>query len=197
MKLNCPSCNAPIDTMDEDKVILSCGYCNSIVEKDGVYFNKIWEQTAFLDIPTQYNVMQEYPIWKTKFFVKGIVRYEYDWGYFDRFCVRMNNWDMRYIDNDDWLESFKAFSEERSTTLDYRNYVAWESIIIDGDTYFIEESWYCTLDSMKGIFDQKIMPNTEMYYLDLVSESWSARLEYIVSSRLLYVFKEDKLAVNA
>lgn len=193
MPLNCPACNAPIDVSQEDKIIVACEYCDSIIEKDWIYFTKVWEQTTFLNLPTTYKVMEEWHLWKQRFFVKWILRCEYDWWYFDRYCIEMNNGDIRYIEEDDGIRTFSEVIKIWKADKNYTEYEAGTTIKYNWENLFIQESWYYNLDSMKWIFDQRILPNTEVFYLDTVWKNWMVRLEYVLNSQILYIFKQDKL----
>jgi len=196
--MNCPSCNWPLNQEIEENNILACEYCDSIIENTWTVVEAIWEQSPFLDIPTSFEVMKDYPSndpknpLKEEIFIKWIVRYEYDWGYFDRFCIKTKTWETFYIEEDDWLRTLSKFLSSHKADTDYTEYEAWQSIEISWISYFITESGYCTLDSMKGIFDQRILPNTQIYYLDIIAKDSSMRIEYLKESNLVYMFSSHK-----
>ena len=98
---NCPSCGRPVKFEEKYARIMACGYCNSILEFWKWELSKIGEQAEFIDFPSQFIVWKETE-WKwKKVYVKGQLRYDYDWGFFDKFFVVIE-WKELYITEDDW-----------------------------------------------------------------------------------------------
>ena len=184
---NCPSCGRPIKFEEKYARIIACPYCNSILEFGTQELTKIWEQGEFIEFPSQFVVGKE-TLWNwKKVYVKGQLRYEYDWGFFDKFFVIIDGKEY-YINEDDWtiklLQDWK-WQDSTETLLDKP---VWEVVNLFWKKIFVQESWLFKLVSMKGFVNNVLIPGKEYEYLD-----------WIIDWKMYYFEKiiwEDKVRVN-
>ena len=184
---NCPSCGRPIKFEEKYTRIMACWYCNSILEFGEWELNKIWEQAEFIDFPSEFIVWKETNWKEKKVYVKGQLRYEYDWWFFDKFFVVID-WKEFYINEDDWsqklLENWK-WQNSNETLLDKP---VWETINLFWKDIFIQESGLFKLSSMKGFINSELIPWKEYEYLD-----------WIIDWKIYYFEKEiwkNKIRIN-
>lgn len=184
---NCPSCGRPINFEEKYSRILACGYCNSILEFGMWELNKVWEQSEFIDFPSQFIVWKE-TIWEWKsVYVKGQLRFEYDWGFFDKFFVTIN-WKEFYITEDDWTQKLLTNWKWQESTETLIDKPVWETINIFLKDIFIQESGLHKLSSMKGFINYNLIPWKEYEYLN-----------WLIDWKIYYFEKEiwkNKIRIN-
>ena len=184
---NCPSCGRPIDFEEKYARILACGYCNSILEFGTWELSKIWEQWEFIDFPS------EFIVWKTiewkwqKVYVKGQLRYEYDWWFFDKFFVIID-WKEFYINEDDWSQKLLQDWKWQNSSEWLLDKPVWETISLFWKEIFVQESGLFKLSSMKGYINSELIPWKEYEYLD-----WAIDWKMYYFEKVIW---DDKVRVN-
>jgi hypothetical protein len=165
--MQCPSCGRPIEFEEKYTKLLSCKYCNSILEFWESELSKIWEQSEFIDFPSLFEVGKniEYK-WKN-ISVKGQVRYEYDWGFFDKFFVTVDGKQM-YIREDDGTVIFSEDGIFQDWELTLIDKVPGTTLNLWWKELFIQEVWIFKLISLKWSVMNKLIPWREYEYLDWV-----------------------------
>ncbi len=184
MLKNCPSCWREIKFEEKYARILACPYCNSILEFGTGELTKIWEQWEFIEFPSQFQIWKTIDWEEKKVYVKGRLRYEYDWGFFDEFFVEID-WKTYFIKEDDWLTKLFKKWDWQKENIDFENIRAWETIKIFWKDIFIMETWIFKLTWIKGFVNSLLIVWKEYKYLDWVLngkvislewEKWSHRI---------------------
>lgn len=182
--MQCPSCWRRISYEEKFTKILSCGYCNSILELWAWELTKIWEQTEFIDFPSIFEVWKTIDYHGKKISVKGQLRYEYDWGFFDKFYVEIDG-KMMYIREDDGNITFSEDGKFQNGTITLIDKPAGSKINLWWKDLFVQEVWTFTLISMKGSVKNMLIPGKKYEYLDgiynnkmyfLEKEIWADKL---------------------
>ena len=188
---NCPSCWRPIKFDEKYARILACNYCNSILEFWNWELSKVWEQAEFIEFPSQFIVWKETEWMGKRIYVKWQLRYEYDWGFFDKFFVTIN-WEDFYINEDDWkkvlLKDWK-WGLSGDTLLDKP---VWETVNIFWKNIFVQESWIFKLISIKWFVNSELIPWKEYEYLDWIIDWKLYYFEKIIWENKIRVNKEIK-----
>ncbi len=166
---NCPSCWRPIKFEEKYARVIACGYCNSILEFGSWELNKIWEQSEFIEFPSIFIVWKEVE-WKgKKVYVKWQLRYEYDWGFFDTFFVTIEN-KKYYIHEDDGKIILLQEGQWQDSNMTLLDKSVWETINIEWNEVFIQETGLFKLVSMKWFVNSDLIPWKEYEYLDGVMD---------------------------
>ena len=163
--MQCPWCWRPIKFDEKYSKVISCNYCNNILEFWGSELIKIWEQWDFIDFPSIFEVWKivEYK-WK-KYYIKWQLRYEYDWWFFDKFFTIVD-WNEVYIEEDDWQIKFSKDWDFKKSGLSLIDKIAWETFDFDWKLVFIQEVWIFKLINLKWIVNNILIPWKEYEYLD-------------------------------
>lgn len=163
--MQCPSCGRPIQFEEKYTKILSCSYCNSILEFWWSELTKIGEQSEFIEFPSIFQVWKncEYE-WK-KIFVIWQVRYEYDGGFFDKFYANVDGQQM-YIREDDGKVTFSEDGKFQKGTLTLIDKVPWTKLDLWWKDLFIQEVWTFRLVSLKWSVQNNLIPWKDYEYLD-------------------------------
>lgn len=167
--MQCPNCWRPISFDEKYAKVISCHYCNSILEFGWWELTKSWEQWFFIEFPSQFVVWKETDFnWK-KIYVKWQLRYEYDGGFFDDFfCV--SDWKSFYIREDDWVISEILASKFEKNELNLWEKIASENFEFNWKKFFIEETWFFKLVNIKWFVDDVLLPWKEYFYLTWISK---------------------------
>jgi len=184
---NCPSCGRPVKFEEKYARIVACPYCNSILEFGTWELTKIWEQAEFIEFPSQFIVGKETQWNGKKVYVKGQLRYEYDWGFFDKFFVLID-WKEYYINEDDWMQKLILDWKWQKSSETLLDKPVWETISLFWKDIFIQETWLFKLVSIKWFVNNVLIPWKEYEYLD-----------WIMDWKIYYFEKiiwEDKVRVN-
>ena len=184
---NCPSCGRPIKFEEKYARIMACGYCNSVLEFGEWELNKVWEQWEFIDFPSQFIVWKEVDWENKKVYVKGQLRFEYDWGFFDKFFVLID-WKEYYINEDEWEQKLLIDWKWNSSSEWLLDKPVWENVSLFWKEIFVQESGLFKLSSIKGFINSDLIPWKEYEYLD-----------WVINWKIYYFEKEiwaDKIRVN-
>lgn len=182
--MQCPSCGRPITYEEKFTKILSCGYCNSILELGSWELSKIWEQTEFIDFPSIFQVGKTTEYEGKKIEVKGQLRYEYDWGFFDKFYATVDGKPM-YIREDDGNITFSEDGKFQNWSMTLIDKAAGSNLDLWWKQLFVQEVGTFKLISMKWSVQNMLIPGKEYEYLDgiyngkmyfLEKEIWADRL---------------------
>ena len=184
--MQCPSCWRPISFDEKYAKVVACPYCNSILEFWEWELSKIWEQWYFIEFPTQFVVWQETKFKWKDLYVKGQLRYEYDWGFFDKFLCIVDG-KAFYLKEDDWIISIVLDWKFEKNSLRFTDKEAWDNFEYDWKKMYIEEIWVFKLVNIKWFVDEILIPGKEYEYLNAVSgwkkyfferesETWRIRL---------------------
>jgi len=163
--MQCPSCGRPIEFEEKYTKIVSCKYCNSILEFWGSELTKIWEQSEFIDFPSIFQVGKDCEHKWKKISVKWQVRYEYSWGFFDKFYASVD-WKEMYIREDDGTVTFSEDGKFKDWNLTLIDKVAGTILKLWEKELFIQEVWVFKLISIKGSVMNNLIPWREYEYLD-------------------------------
>ncbi|MCP4523227.1 MAG: DUF4178 domain-containing protein [Candidatus Gracilibacteria bacterium] len=161
----CPSCGRPIKFEEKYTKIISCLYCNSILEFGGNELTKIGEQSEFINFPSLFQVGKTIEYKGKKIEVKGQLRYEYNGGFFDKFFVVVQGKEM-FIREDDGTVVFSQdgiFKESSLTLIDKE---PGKYFTLSGKDIFIQEVGEFELVSMKGGVKNSLIPGKKYEYLD-------------------------------
>ncbi len=161
----CPSCGRPIKFEEKYTKIISCLYCNSILEFGGSELIKIGEQSEFINFPSLFEVGKTIEYKGKKIDVKWQLRYEYNGWFFDKFFVVTQGKEM-FVREDDGTVVFSqdwVFKQSSLTLLDKEPGTVFQ---ISGKDIFIQEVWEFELVSMKGWVKNSLIPWKKYEYLD-------------------------------
>ncbi len=167
--MNCPSCWRPIQFEEKYTRILSCNYCNTVLEFWRWELTKIWEQSEIIEFPSIFNVWKETQ-WNWKIiYVKWQLRYEYDWWFFDKFFVLID-WKQFHIKEDDWMITLTKEWNWQTSEESLLNKEPWINYNILWKDYFIQEVWTLKLVNIKWFVDKPLIPWKDYEYLDAIKD---------------------------
>jgi len=165
--MNCPWCWRPISFEEKYAKVISCIYCNSVLEFWAWELTKIWEQSDFIEFPSIFKVWKELE-WKwKKVYVKGQLRYEYDWGFFDKFFVIIDEKEY-FIEEDDWNTKLLKDGSWQKSALKLLNKEVWKYSSIWWAEIFVQESGIFKLINIKWIVNNTLIPGKDYEYLDWI-----------------------------
>ena len=192
MLKNCPSCGRPVEFDEKYAKVLACRYCNSILEFWSWELDKVWEQAEFIEFPSIFEVWKvaDYN-WK-RVYVKWQLRYEYDWGFFDKFYVEID-WKSYYIKEDDWIITILQDWEWQDNSEDFLDEPVWTKKVIFWIEIFIQETWVFKLVSMKWYVNNKLIVWKDYEYLDWIIDWKMYYFEKIIWQNKVRVNKEIDL----
>jgi hypothetical protein len=177
--MNCPSCWRPIEFEEKYSKVLSCMYCNTILEFWSWELTEIWKQSNFIEFPSIFKVWKEVEWNSKKVYVKWQLRYEYDWGFFDKFFVIIE-WKEYYIEEDDGstkLLSEWKWQKSNETIMDKK---VWQYTNILWNNIFVQETWLFKLVNLKWFVDNYLVPWKSYEYLN-----------WIIDWKMVYIEKEE------
>lgn len=161
---NCPNCGRPIEFEEKYAKIVSCPYCNSILEFGEWEFSKIWEQGYFIEFPSQFKVWEKINFKWKDIYVKWQLRYEYDWWFFDEFFAEIDGkW--FYIREDDGQVSFLEEAKVEKSDASLVDKIPWQNFEYAWYKFFIEEVGIFKLVNLKGFVSTKLTIWQEYEYL--------------------------------
>lgn len=176
--MNCPSCGRPIAFEEKYSKIVCCWYCNTILEFWKWELTKLWEQSEFIEFPSLFEVGKQVSWEWQEVYVKGQLRYEYDWGFFDVFFVIINGKEY-YIQEDDGSYTLLADTHWQASDAHIVDAPIWEHIDILWKNIFVQETWLLKLVAIKWFINNTLIPGKEYEYLDGV-----------VDGHMIYFYKE-------
>lgn len=187
--MNCPSCWRPIKFDEKYSKVISCQYCNTILEFWWSELSQIWQQSEFIEFPTIFKVWSiVFWNWK-KINVKWQLRYEYDWWFFDRFFVIIDGKEL-FIEEDDWQKKTiidTGWKQSLDTILDKE---VWSNTIIWWQEIFIQETWIHKLVNIKWYVNDIFIPWKEYEYLDWILNWKVIRIEKEIWNDRIRMMKE-------
>lgn len=176
--MNCPSCWRPIKFEEKYSKVVSCPYCNSILEFWKSELTKIWDQSEFIEFPTIFKVWKELD-WKwKKVYVKWQLRYEYNGWFFDKFFVIID-WKEYFIEEDDWDSKLLIDWKWQHSGETIMDKPVWENITLWWIEIFVQETGLLKLTNIKWFVNNSLIPWKEYEYLD-----------WIVNWKMIFIEKE-------
>ncbi len=161
----CPSCGSPIEFDAKYARIVSCVYCHTVLEFGTGELTIVWQQSEFIDFPSIFIVGSTTPYKGKNIFVHGLIRYEYDGGFFDVFFAEIDGKKL-FIQEDDGSITFFQESDWVDAPFELDLSMVGKSLVIDGSNYFIQETWVQKVVNIKGSIDSLFVPNKEYEYYD-------------------------------
>lgn len=190
--MNCPSCWRPIDFEEKYLKVVSCPYCNSVLEYWSGELTKIWQQGDFIDFPSDF-VVWKTTTWQWKdLYVKWQLRYEYDWWFFDKFFSVIDG-EKFYLQEDDWqrfLLKNWSWTDSEETLIDKS---PWETYSLLWKEVFVQEVWIHSLSSIKWYIDDILIPWKEYEYLNWIIDWEIIHFEKEVWKDRILEIREVKL----
>jgi len=187
--MNCPSCWRPIPFEEKYLKVASCPYCNSVLEFGWSELTKIWEQWDFIDFPSIFKVWKEVEWEWNKVYVKWQLRYEYDWGFFDKFFVIIE-WKEYFIEEDDWTKTLLIDWEWKEADITLIDKWVWENINIWWKEVFVSETGIFKLVNIKWFVNNVLIPWKEYEYLDGIIDWKVIHIEKEVWEKRVRIIKE-------
>lgn len=193
--MNCPSCWRPIEFEEKYSKVVSCPYCNTVLEFGWFELTKIWEQWDFIDFPSLFKVWKDLD-WKwKKVYVKWQLRYEYDGWFFDKFFVIID-WKEYFIEEDDWTQKLLIdwkWQKSKETIMDKP---VWENITLWWKSVFVQETWIFKLVNIKWFVNNILVPGKEYEYLDWIIDWKMYYVEKEIGDEKIRILKEVSIDNN-
>lgn len=161
----CSSCGSPIDFDAKYARVVSCKYCNTVMEFWSGELTIIWQQSEFINFPSIFTVGSITQYAGKNIFVHGLIRYEYDWWFFDVFFVEIDGKKL-FIQEDDGTITFFQESDWIDVPFELDLSMIGKTLVVDGDNYFIQEVWVLKVVHIKGSIDSFFIPHKEYEYYD-------------------------------
>lgn len=187
MNYNCPGCGSPIDFEEKYSKVISCKYCNWILEFGGWELSKIWEQWVFIDFPTIFEIGRNIEYNAKNIYVKWQLRYEYDGWFFDKFYVNID-WKESYIKEDDGIITILSIWGWQNSSIHLLDKTVWDIFEFVWEEIFIQEKGTFKLTNLKWSINEILIPWVEYEYLDWVSKWKMVYLEKPIN--------EDKIRIS-
>lgn len=186
---SCPNCGRPIAFEEKYAKVLSCPYCNSILEFGSGELVKVGEQGYFLEFPSPFVVWKDTQFWGKDIRVKGQLRYEYDGGFFDEFFVEIAG-KSYYIKEDDGQISFLEEETVDSSDVMLLLQTAGGNFSYDGRDFYIEEVGVFRLVNLKGFVNTKLIIGKEYEYLVGIFQGKKYVFEKEIGGNMLRIQRE-------
>lgn len=188
---NCPNCGRPITFEEKYTKVLACPYCNSILEFWEWELTKVWEQGYFIEFPSQFEVGKNMNFAWKDIYIKGQLRYEYDWWFFDEFFVEIE-WKWYYLREDDGQISFLDEAKTEKSEVSLVDKIAWENFEYKWQKFYIEEVWIFKLVNLKWFIATKLAIWKEYEYLVGIFEGKKYIFEKESWNNFLRIIREIK-----
>lgn len=161
----CPSCGSSIEFDAKYARVISCKYCQTVLEFGTGELTIVWQQSEFIDFPSIFTVGSTTQYSGKDIFVHGLIRYKYDWWFFDVFFVEIDGKKL-FIQEDDGTINFFQESDWIDAPFELDLSMIGKTLVVDGDNYFIQEVWVLKVVNIKGSIDSFFVPNKEYEYYD-------------------------------
>lgn len=189
--MNCPNCWRPIKFEEKYAKVVSCPYCHTISEYWSWELTKLWEQSDFIEFPSIFKVGSEVEWdWKNVY-VKWQLRYEYDWGFFDKFYVIID-WKEYFIEEDDGTNTLLIDWKWHDSTETLMDKPVWEKTNIWWLDVFIQETGLLKLVNIKWFVNNTLIPWKEYEYLDWIVGWKVMHIEKEVGNNRIRILNEVK-----
>ena len=190
--MQCPNCWRPIAFDEKYAKVVSCPYCNSILEFWWGELTKVWEQWIFIEFPSQFSVWKQTEFKWKNIYIKWQLRYEYDWWFLDEYFTEVD-WKIFFIREDDWIITVYSELEAKKVNIDISLDLVWNNLEYDWQKFYVEEVWIIKLTNIKGFVNTKIVAWREYQYLIWVSNWKRYNFEKDLKTWEFKVFKEENL----
>lgn len=160
----CPNCGRPIAFEEKYAKVLSCPYCNSILEFGSWELEKIGEQGYFIEFPSKFIVWKQIQFAWEDISIKGQLRFEYDWWFFDEFFVEILG-KPYYIKEDDGNISILEELSIENYDISLIDKIVWQTFDYKWKNLYIEEVWVFKLVNLKWYVQTNISIWKEYEYL--------------------------------
>ena len=188
---NCPSCWRSIEFEEKYSKVVSCQYCNSILEFWTWELSKIWEQGAFIDFPSEFQVWKTID-WKWQLVrVQGQARYEYEWWFYDDFFV-LSGSNKYILRQDDGMIKRYTIAQELQQDIDMNSYKVGEKGLFWSKEIFIQETWLVHLVSMKWQWYTNSYPGKSYNYVDGIIDGHLVYIEKQTDGKDIRILVEEK-----
>ncbi|ATU05257.1 hypothetical protein BKN14_02260 [Candidatus Gracilibacteria bacterium HOT-871] len=190
--MQCPNCGRPIAFDEKYAKVVSCPYCNSILEFGGGELTKVGEQGIFIEFPSQFSVGKQTEFKGKNIYIKGQLRYEYDGGFLDEYFTEVDG-KVFFIREDDGIITVYSELEAKKVNIDISLDLVGNNLEYDGQKFYVEEVGIIKLTNIKGFVNTKIVPGREYQYLIGVSNGKRYNFEKDLKTGEFRVFKEENL----
>ncbi len=164
---------------------------SSVLEFGGGELNKIWEQNAFIDFPSQFQVWKQGLFNGEKVQVKGQLRYEYEAWFHDDFFVIID-WQEFILRQDDGSTKKYKLVQELDKDIDMSSYKSWQNSVFWSKDIFIQETGILKLSSVKGYINMQILPGKSYQYVDGIIDGHMVYIEKQTDSWNIRILLEQK-----
>jgi len=199
--LVCPTCGAPVKLKNRFVKVAVCDYCGQTLVVQDDKLDPTGKTAKMTDYPTPFKIGRFGRLKGDEFEVIGMVRYEYDEGFWDEWCLNMGGDKLVWIEEDEGL--FRSFERVRikSAIQSWEEVYPGSTITINNIDIFITEKNSAKILGAVGNLTVKRVPGTTLKYLDGTGDEKQFTIEFYENSinlkagedldRADFTFKED------
>lgn len=166
----CPSCSAPVTFNQKEANIISCDYCSTILNFSHWELKEIWNIWEFINFPSPIAVWKPYSFNGIKYNVKGEIRYEYLWGFFNKYMLEKDG-RYYYLSEDDRIYKLTKESEWKKLSTPFNVPKVGTKVTYKNKEFTIIETGELNVWGIKWSIINTILPWKKYYYIDMLN-SW-------------------------
>ena len=199
--LSCPSCGAPIKLKNRFVQVAVCEYCSQTLVVQDDKLDPTGKTAKMTEYPTPFKVGKYGSLKGKEFEVIGRVRYEYDEGWWDEWCLNMAGEKLIWIEEDEGM--FRSFERIRikSAIAPWDDIWVGSSVNVNKVDVFIMEKNSAKILGAEGNLTVKRVPGTTLNYVDGTGNEEQYTIEFYEKSIMLkkgedldrtdFTFKEE------
>ena len=163
---NCPSCDAPLEVKNKFSQALACQYCGqtSLISPSGL--DPFGEKSKLIDYPSIFSVGAKGEFDGQNFEILGMLRYEYDGGFWDEWFIVMENGKKYWIEEDEG--ELVLYEKERlsSAIPNWEKINVGSMINVNQKDVFVTEKFKAKIRGGRGELFFKIKPGEDIKIVD-------------------------------
>ncbi len=180
--LTCPTCGAPVKLRTRFVQVAVCEYCNQTLVIQDDKIDPTGKTAKMTQYPTPFSIGRYGALKGTEFEVIGRVRYEYDEGWWDEWCLSIGGEKLIWIEEDEGL--FRSFERIRikAAIKPWDDVFPGSTIEINKVEVFVTEKNEAKIIGAEGNLTVKRVPGTTMKYLDGTGNEQQYTIEFYEKS---------------
>lgn len=182
---NCPNCGAPITLKNRFVEMLVCPYCETTIVVQDDRLDPTGKTAEMTRYPTPFEIGKTGSLKGEPFEVIGRVRYEFDQGWWDEWCLNMKGEELTWIEEDEGMyRSFKRI-RIKSAISPWDEVNVGSMINVNNTDIFIMEKNSAKILGAEGNLTVKRIPGTELRYVDGTGNEKQFTIEFYEKSIML------------
>ncbi len=175
--VNCSSCGAPVVINNRFSKVLVCSYCGTHLKMSDGGVTVAGKYPKLADFPSIFHVGSTGTILGKAFTALGRMRYRYQGGHYDEWFIEYDG-DKAWFTEDDGTYTLYTDLFEAVEIPDISTVKAGQNILVGDKKVMIKEKGKAVVEGGEGELFFYVDPDSEIIYLDAVSEGKKVSIEY-------------------